>query len=187
MKMFREPMEFVHSNTDNAGRLRHGTEWPSMDWVSMLLFNATLIKMSLSVQSNIKTYFAREQPMRRSKFEKLYYNLKMYNIDDSNATGVNNKANAEKYDSLWKCREMWNKSIVNFQNMRNPPQQLSLDESMAKYTVNETSTITQVSNKYIVKIIKGRCAFTVVIKRKPGVSCANAVPALKITCVTTLF
>ncbi len=119
--------------------------------------------MSLSVEKNIKTYFVREQPMRRSKFEKVYYNLKMYNIEDANTSGVNNKANVEKYDSLWKCREFWNKSIVRFSNMRNPPQQLSLDESMAKYRVNEPSSNTQLHNKYNVTLIQGRCAFTVVI------------------------
>ncbi len=138
MKMFRETLEYVQRNTDIAGKLQHGMNWPSMDWVSMLLFNVIILKMSLSVKTNMESYFKEHQEMTRKKFTTFYSSLKMYNIDDANESGVNNKSNAEKYDSLWKCRDVWNKTIVNLQKMRNPPQQLSLDKSMAKYKVKIT-------------------------------------------------
>ncbi len=65
----------------------------------------------------------------------MYYAFKTYDQDEADQAGWSKKEKEETYDSLWKCRSLWNMTMVKFQTMRNPPRCLSLDESMSKYTV----------------------------------------------------
>ncbi len=43
-KTFDGALRYVLRNTEKAGRHKHGAEWKSMDWLSIVLFNVVLIR-----------------------------------------------------------------------------------------------------------------------------------------------
>ncbi len=126
--------------TEKAGKVAHGSSWQTLDWISMLMFHTILIQMAMTVKPNVYSYFEKGSSianlsMSRRRFCDVYTILKTYDKEEVEKSKRNKKSVLESYDSLWKCRDLWNKTIVNFQRMRNPPQFLSLDESMSKYKV----------------------------------------------------
>ncbi len=132
-------MKYVLRCTDPAGQ-KYGSQWGQCSWVSILMFNLMLIGMSSVVRSTIKEYFGKgnsiaDEKMSGRQFLRMYYAFKTYDQDEADQSGWSKKENKETYDSLWKCRSLWNMTMVQFQTMRNPPRCLSLDESMSKYTV----------------------------------------------------
>ena len=50
------------------------------------------------------------------------------------------RGNATRYDSLYKVRPVWNSAIHGFQQLRNPPKCVALDEAMIQYCVSCTFT-----------------------------------------------
>ncbi len=141
LKMFRDTVEFVLRNTEKAGRMMEGANWQGLDFLSMLEFHTNLLSIATAAKSNIEDFFkggskTRQPRMKRNMFRKVFQSLKTYDEAEEWKKGMCNKNNKESYDSLWKCRTLWRMAMLSFQQMRNPPRCLSLDESMSKYTVS---------------------------------------------------
>ncbi len=120
--MFSDTLRYVLKATEQSGRAKFGSTWQSLNWVSMLAFNAIIIQMAEEVKPNIRSYFKGAMPlseegMSRNRVLRIYESLRTYDLEDAKRKGMTKRENVETYDSLWKCRDVWNKTMVNFQKM----------------------------------------------------------------------
>ncbi len=153
--MFLSTAQLAAEYTNIRGRHLFGMMWEDLDRNTLLLFHVILFHMTTHIRNNIKSYFSQVDGdpfilsvgMSRRQFLRIYQSFRLYDPQVAKEKGLSNCSNPSCYDSQYRFRPVWTEAFVNFQRMRNPPQSLSYDEVMKKYT--------------------GRCSLTVVLTRKP--------------------
>ncbi len=149
----------------------------------MLKFHGCLLHMAVVKRNNIRQYWTENGNyatkllnMSRDKFLMIYGALRLYNSDTARIIGASVPSQKEKYDPLFKCRPIWNTTMLSFQKARNPGRVFSLDESMAKYRVKHKDTNAGNGKHKYNATLQGRCPWIQVIMRKPdpqGTSCVQ--------------
>ncbi len=141
--MYADTVKESRGHTNRNGEQKYGSKWRHIEMDNMLQFHGCLLHMAVVNRNKMKDYWneyanhtTRQLGMSRDRFMMIYGALRLYDENEARRTCKSVPAAKEKYDPLFKCRPVWNTTMLNFQKARNPGRVLSLDESMAKYMVH---------------------------------------------------
>ncbi len=140
--MYSETLEKLMTYTNSHGERKHGSAWKDIEMKDMLAFHGCMLQMSGMKLTKMEHYWSGSAKkemdnfkMSRDHFLMIYRALRLYDVERARQSGASEPRQRENYDPLYKCRPVWNSTILNFQKARNPGRIFSLDESMAKFTV----------------------------------------------------
>ncbi len=142
LELFERPASLACHFTNIKGRARFGASWSDIDKKTLLQFHCCLYRMALVVRPSVSSYFSktdgdviiRQIGLSRFRFCSIYSSFSLCDEEVAAKKGLSDRAKPHVYDGLHKIRDVWNLTMLQFQNARNPGRVLSLDESMQLFT-----------------------------------------------------